>query len=239
VSSLISLREVQSSDKDRMRDWRNSENVRPYMYSDHVISAQEHAEWFEKMLLDDTKKYWIIELEKTPVGVVNLTNIDLNSKCCDWAFYIFDPNTRGKGVGSFVEKSVLKYVFDDLSLEKLNCEVLETNPGVVKMHQKFGFVQEGFFRKAIRKKDQLVGIHRLSMLREEYYETKREKTSIDRDLEIIDKIQKIRSKNNINWMDILRLCLKENNKEAKKIIANINSHDSEISKLVEELSKNE
>ena len=40
-------------------------------------------------------------------------------------------------------------------------------------------------------------------------------------------------------MDVLRLCLKENNKEAKKIIANINNHDSEISKLVEELSKNE
>ena len=29
------------------------------------------------------------------------------------------------------------------------------------------------------------------------------------DMEIIDKIQDIRSKNNVNWMDILRLAFRE------------------------------
>lgn len=239
MSSLVNLREVRLSDKEKMLSWRNSDNVRPYMYNDHLIQEDEHSKWFDRMLYDSTKKYWIIELENSPVGVVNLTNIDTNNESCDWAFYIFDPNTRGKGVGSFVEKYILKYVFEELGLEKLNCEVLETNSNVVKMHQKFGFVQEGFFRNAIKKNNKLIGIHRLSMLRSEYLQSIKEKTPIERDLEIINKIQQIRSKNNINWMDILRLCLKENNKEAKKIIANINSHDSEISKLVEELSKNE
>ena len=76
----------------------------------------------------------------------------------------------------------------------------------------------------------------MAILKEEYEDSIREKTPIEKDLEIINKIQSIRSKNNINWMDILRLCLKENNLEAKKIISNINNHDSEISKLVAELS---
>ncbi len=239
LSNLINIRKVKSLDKTKMREWRNSENVRPFMYNDNIITEEDHSRWFDRMLYDKTKTYWVIELQGKSVGVVNLVNIDKNNSSCDWAFYIFNPNTRGKGVGSFVERFVLDYVFNELKLNKLNCEVLETNPNVVKMHEKFGFKQEGFFKQAIRRGNSLIGIHRLSMLREEYLQLNKEKTPIERDLEIINKIQNIRSKNNINWMDILRLCLKENNKEAKKIIANINNHDSEISKLVEELSKNE
>jgi predicted transcriptional regulator len=58
------------------------------------------------------------------------------------------------------------------------------------------------------------------------------------DLEIIDEIQKIRSKNNVNWMDILRLAFKHAPNDARKLIIKVNEHDSEISKLVEQLSSN-
>jgi len=168
VSNIISIREISLSDKQSMREWRDSVNVRPYMYTDHMIGAEEHSEWFDRMIVDETKKYWVIELDNTPVGVVNLTNIDTDNRCCDWAFYIFDPNVRGKGVGSFVEKYILKYVFENLKLQKLSCEVLETNPNVVKMHEKFGFVQEGFYEKAIKKGNELIGFYRLSILKENY-----------------------------------------------------------------------
>lgn len=237
--SDLLLRPVEEKDRDNILRWRNSDSVRPYMYNDNVISQDDHNKWFSSMLQDETKSYWVIELEQRPVGVVNLINIDSENKSCDWAFYIFDANVRGKGVGSYVEKSILHHVFEERKLNKLNCEVLETNQKVVEMHKKFGFKQEGFFRDFIKRSQGYIGVYRLSMLKEDYELSNRPKTSIDRDLEIIDKIQAIRSKNNINWMDVLRLCLKENNKEAKKIIANINSHDSEISALVEELAKNE
>lgn len=59
------------------------------------------------------------------------------------------------------------------------------------------------------------------------------------DLEIIDKIEKIRSKNNINWMNILRLAFKYSPVEARKIISKINKDDSEISNLLKLLSENE
>jgi len=41
----------------------------------------------------------------------------------------------------------------------------------------------------------------------------------------INKIQKIRGKNNVNWMDILRLAFKHAPKEASAIIRRINSDD--------------
>ena len=58
------------------------------------------------------------------------------------------------------------------------------------------------------------------------------------DLEIIDEIEKIRSKNNVNWMDILRLSFKHAPKEARDIISKINNDDNKISDLLKQLSNN-
>ena len=56
-------------------------------------------------------------------------------------------------------------------------------------------------------------------------------------LKIIGKIEKIRSKNNVNWMNILRLAFKLDPKEAKKIMKKINYDDKKISNLLSKLGK--
>ena len=55
-------------------------------------------------------------------------------------------------------------------------------------------------------------------------------------LEVIDDIENIRKKNNVNWMNILRLAFKHSPKEAAKIMTKIYKDDSKISKLVKKLS---
>ena len=57
-------------------------------------------------------------------------------------------------------------------------------------------------------------------------------------LKVIDQIEKIRSKNNTNWMDLLRLAYKKAPKESATIMSNIYKDDSKISSLVKKLPKN-
>lgn len=54
-------------------------------------------------------------------------------------------------------------------------------------------------------------------------------------LRLIDEIQKVRSKNNSNWMDILRLAFKFDPLGSSKIMSNIYADDQKISKLVKKL----
>jgi len=54
---------------------------------------------------------------------------------------------------------------------------------------------------------------------------------------IIDQIEKIRTNNNINWMDILRLAFNSDPSSAKKIMKKINRDDKKISKLLTKLGK--
>ena len=56
-------------------------------------------------------------------------------------------------------------------------------------------------------------------------------------LSIIAKIEKVRSKNNVNWMNILRLAFKLDANQAKKIMQKINYDDKKISQLLNKLSK--
>ena len=54
---------------------------------------------------------------------------------------------------------------------------------------------------------------------------------------IIKKIEKVRSKNNVNWMDVLRLGFRYSPDEARKLIKKINSQDKTISNLLKQLGK--
>ena len=52
---------------------------------------------------------------------------------------------------------------------------------------------------------------------------------------VINEIQKIRTKNNKLWMDLMRLAFKHSPKQASKIVKKINIHDQKISNLLKKL----
>ena len=61
--------------------------------------------------------------------------------------------------------------------------------------------------------------------------------NIKKSLLLINKIQKIRSRNNKNWMDLVKLSLKLDFKKTSKILSGIYKSDNEIAKITKEISK--
>ena len=53
---------------------------------------------------------------------------------------------------------------------------------------------------------------------------------------IINQIEKIRSKNNVNWMNLLRLAFELDSKRTSKLMKKINYDDKRISQLLKKLS---
>ena len=60
--------------------------------------------------------------------------------------------------------------------------------------------------------------------------------SIESYLEIIDEIEKVRTTNNVNWMDLLRLTFIHAPEETKILVGKINIEDDRISELFKKLS---
>lgn len=66
---------------------------------------------------------------------------------------------------------------------------------------------------------------------------KNKNKSYNKALKYINEVQKIRSKNNINWMNVLRLAFKHDPKGAAKLMKKINSDDGKIGKVLKKLEK--
>jgi len=164
----LRLRLVEAADGARLLAWRNSPDVAAYMYNDHQISQAEHDRWFEGVLAGGDRRYWIIEADGEPVGLANLVKIDRAASRCEWAYYLGEPSTRGKGLGARIEYVILRYVFETLGLNKLWCEVLVGNEAVWKLHLSFGFVREALLREHVRKDGRFQDVMGLGMLKRDW-----------------------------------------------------------------------
>lgn len=59
------------------------------------------------------------------------------------------------------------------------------------------------------------------------------------DLEIINEIQKVRNRNNVNWMDILKIAFIYAPNETREIFKRITNDDNIINQLSKQLANNE
>lgn len=161
---MVRLRPMQRDDLALVLEWRNREDVRKAMYTQHVISAEEHARWFERASDDPTRRQFMaLADDGAVVGVVAFTEIDAVHRRASWAFYA--GGSSRPGIGSQMELAALEYAFGELDLGKLWCEVLSSNPRVIAMHRKFGFLVEGTFRQHFELEGTLVDVVRLAMFR--------------------------------------------------------------------------
>ena len=136
VKSEGTIRTMTELDLNLVRDWRNHENIRQYMYTKHEISEKEHSLWFEQAKKDENAYLLIFEFKKLPMGFVSF-KVDKNSLNADWGFYL-SPDAA-KGTGQELGFSALNYAFSELSLNKVSGEVLEINQSSINFHFKLGF----------------------------------------------------------------------------------------------------
>ncbi len=169
MSSIdIKLIPLKEGHLEMVRNWRQLDEVSKYMYTNPKISEVQQIEWFKSVSVDSSKKFFIISFQEKPLGLCSVTDINYVFKRCSWAFYLGDSSVRGQGIGSKVEYNVLNYVFNELNLNKLNCEVFVSNDKVIKMHEKFGFRREAYFRDHVFKDNQFLDVVELAMLKEEW-----------------------------------------------------------------------
>ena len=164
---FIPLVDASPSVQAHVRTLRNQEDVRNNMYTSHEITEEEHEDWLRSLKGNKRQAVFVAMRNEQSIGVVSLNAINTVQQTADWAFYL-DTEHQGKGIGSIVEFWMLDYAFNDACLEKLNCEVLETNSAVIKMHQKFGFELEGVRRKNILKNGSRIDVVLLGITKEEW-----------------------------------------------------------------------
>jgi UDP-4-amino-4,6-dideoxy-N-acetyl-beta-L-altrosamine N-acetyltransferase len=139
------LRPVVRADRDRIRQWRNSERVCAYMLTNHRITATEHRSWFKRVLSGELGKHFIFLYDQQPLGYVHFSPRDSVHHRSSWGFYIGEPSAPS-GAGSAMGYLGLQWAFDQWRLHKLCSEAFAFNTSSIRFHQRLGFAQEGLLK---------------------------------------------------------------------------------------------
>ncbi|MEE1131331.1 MAG: UDP-4-amino-4,6-dideoxy-N-acetyl-beta-L-altrosamine N-acetyltransferase [Caryophanon sp.] len=130
-------------------DWRTSEQVTQFMYTDIEYNLEQQYKWLERIKADRTGQYFIMEYRDEYIGFISLTNINWTHKRATWNFYI--GNMKYAMLAGFLGPYMYNYAFNELGLEKLNGEVMDINEGVRKLHVKQGAREVGVLEHHIVK----------------------------------------------------------------------------------------
>lgn len=155
------IRPLKTDDLETILEWRNAKNVRKNMYSQNIITIEEHRLWWARTKNREDARYFVYQLNEVSFGVISFTAIDKYQGHASWAFYAA-PDAP-KGTGSWMEVLALDYALIELGLNKLTCEVLSYNVRVIDKHKNFGFKVEGVFVEQFRNEFGYSDIIRLAL----------------------------------------------------------------------------
>jgi UDP-4-amino-4,6-dideoxy-N-acetyl-beta-L-altrosamine N-acetyltransferase len=138
------VRPMTAADLERVLVWRNNLEIRRYMYTQHMISLEEHVRWFEKASQDPKRHLLMFESNAIPLGFINIHQIAPGG-IADWGFYAA-PDAP-KGTGRQLGIATLRYAFTEAAVHKLCGQALIYNERSIRLHQSLGFQQEGILRQ--------------------------------------------------------------------------------------------
>lgn len=165
------LRPVAEPDLPMLLAWRNSERVRAFMYTDHLIGEEEHRAWFQTVLRSDFPATLVFEYRGRPVGLKSFSRIDRRDNRCHWGFYLGEEGLP-RGCASAMGFLALEYIFERHGFRKLCAEAFSFNEASIRYHTRLGFSEEGRFVKHTLKNGSYRDVISFAMFQDEWLRCK-------------------------------------------------------------------
>lgn len=171
----IVLRAVEEDDLEMLRELINSKSVE-YMVGtwNMPVSKDGQKKWFDNLENDKWKHlHAIIEtFDGEAMGYLTLHDIDWKNRRAMYGMKTTN-NRKVKGIGFETACTIMKYVFDELQLNKLEAEFIENNEASIHIHQnKCGWNVDGRRRKQYFQNGKYYDVIIMSVLKEEYIDFK-------------------------------------------------------------------
>lgn len=136
------------------------------------VSLAREQKWVEDLIYNDYQdKFYLAICEKENkkiIGYTSVSDIDHVNKSCFWSGIKIHPDFNGKGYGTQTVLMILKFVFEELNMERCTGECLEEHLVAKKLMEKVGFKVEALQRHSIFKDGFFHNQFVLSILKEEY-----------------------------------------------------------------------
>lgn len=172
--TLINFVNLSGEESRLVMGWRNHDNIRKWMYTDHIIMPDEHHKYLEQLKTDRKNFYWLCRqngLDKY-LGVIYLNRVNMQNKNAFLGIYV-DPFMQSSGMGRLLLSALRKLAFEIMNLHTLKSEVLETNERAISLYKRFSFEEEGCLKEFVLRDGKwldviILGLSKLSDDKDKY-----------------------------------------------------------------------
>lgn len=145
----IYLRLLEKQDLPYRVKWLNDDEISSGITIDGPVSLAKTQAWFQKVILDDTKRHYVIVDSETdvPIGITGLVNIDFRNGKAELYIAIGNKSYWGQSIGSEALQLILEYSFNYLNLNRIYLYTNIANVRAQRFYKKNEFVKEGVLRQ--------------------------------------------------------------------------------------------
>lgn len=171
----VTLRAIEEKDFDFLLFLINSPEIEQNTVGwNYPVSNLMQKQWMENFRNSLQSIKLMIELENSrTIGMVMLENLDWKNRTaeigCKMSAKLKD---RIKGDMQYALKGIIKYAFEELGMECICGTILEDNFFSRNLCKKVGFIEEGILRKRVYKRGKFMNLISVSLLKEDFIETK-------------------------------------------------------------------
>ncbi len=135
------------------------------------LNIDELENWYNSLIYNPRIRVFVIRNieHKTPIGLIELNNIDWKNRNAEIGVFIAYENLRKKGFGSDSLLTIINFSFYELNLFKLYAKISSDNYPSIKLFEKFNFKKEGILRKTILKNNEYIDLLIYGLLKEEFF----------------------------------------------------------------------
>lgn len=157
-----------------LRQFEDMENM--ILGNKRPVSFERDVKWIQDIMLNDSQAimyFAVTERGKDEiVGYVSISELDFRNGTCFWSGIKLDSRKSGKGWGTEIGLKVLKYVFEELRMERCKAECLEEHEAAKRMLLKIGFKVDGLMRSTVFKNGKQHNHYIMSVIKSDYLQIK-------------------------------------------------------------------
>jgi len=133
---LINFTDLSLDEKKMVLDWRNDPNIRKWMFTQEIISLDNHLDYIESLDTRKDRVYFLVKKASQMIGVIDFTNIDYEGKRTEFGIY---TNPALRGVGNVLMESMIDYAFNTFKVNTVISEVFEDNISAIRLYKRYNF----------------------------------------------------------------------------------------------------
>ena len=151
---LVKLRAYKEDDVERAVEFINDEEVKKLLDSNipFPMTKWQEEEWVKRRKAETnfTYDFAIEDLDTGKyIGGCSINECNLKNRNCTIGIMIGDKNYWGKGYGSDALKVLIKFIFEEVNMDKIKLNVFSFNKRAISCYKKVGFKEEGLLKREI------------------------------------------------------------------------------------------